>query len=338
MSVPNRPSIVHLHLTRACNLKCLHCYSSSEPRLKGGLELEVVLPYLAYLKEQHHFTVLSISGGEPFLYAQLGELLQATKALGYYNQLVTNAMLLRSKRNAAHLDYLDAVAVSIDGTKALHNFIRASDKAYDKMLEGVEVLRAHKQHFGFIHSVSRPSWTQIPELLELAEVQGAQLLQLHPLEHTGRAALALDDAFFLTEEDLHRLYILAAVMRENSPLNIQLDLLHQATVVNHPKVIFGQIDQVTRIQDLCKELIITETGKILPISYGFSENYLIHDLQHPSPSFEQSIEAFLTQKGPALKHLLEGTYQRIIEAPTPLFNWTERIVTESHQQPFTTLV
>lgn len=175
-------------------------------------------------------------------------------------------------------------------------------------------------------------------MLELAEAQGAQLLQLHPLEHTSRAALALDDDFFLTEEDLHRLYILAAVMRENSPLNIQLDLLHQATVAHHPKVIFGQIDRITRIQDLCKELIITETGKILPISYGFSEDYLIHDLQQSSSSFEQSIETFLTTKGPALKHLLEGAYQRIVEAPTPLFNWTERIVTESHQQPFAPLV
>ncbi len=50
-------------------------------------------------------------------------------------------MLLKSDKAKRILKYLDLVAVSIDGKEAFHDAIRGQQRAFKKMLEGVEVLK-----------------------------------------------------------------------------------------------------------------------------------------------------------------------------------------------------
>lgn len=326
-------SIVHIHPTLNCNLRCLHCYSNSEPNLKLGLELNSLLPYLKYLKENHQFNVISISGGEPFLYSDLKKLLFSTKELGYYNQVVSNGMLLKSKKNIEILNYIDSIAISIDGDKELHNEIRASKFAFDKMLEGVKILREKKIPFGFIHTVTKKSWQKIPDLIELISDLGGNSLQLHPIESTGRAIDELNNDYFLSQEDLHRIFILSSIIKETSPIKIQLDLLHKHFIEEHPEIVFGNINEINTIKDLLKEIIITEKGDILPISYGFSHNFLIHNLQDNNTYYNNSIEKFLNDKGERLKKLITHTYNSMItDDDKDLFNWGELIVEESKKE------
>ncbi|MEL6989076.1 MAG: radical SAM protein, partial [Bacteroidota bacterium] len=275
--------------------------------MKLGLELDSLLSYLEYLHDKHDFNVLSISGGEPFLYKHLGEVLSAAKSMGYFNQMVSNGMLLKSKRNQEMLKYVDSIAISIDGNRELHNEMRASEKAYDKMLEGIKVIKDHGVNFGLIHTLTKKSWPLIPELHESALNNGARLLQMHPIENTGRASNALNDQFFLDEEDLHKIFILVSILKANSPISIQLDLLHKQILSLNPGIVFGDIQEVNRIQDLMKDLVITEQGKVLPISYGFSEDFLIHNI-HLNRG-ENSIEKFMETKGTRLKSLLNNTFQ-----------------------------
>lgn len=329
-------SIVHIHPTLNCNLRCLHCYSNSEPNLKLGLELDTLLPYLKYLKENHEFNVISISGGEPFLYSELKELLYSTKELGYYNQVVSNGMLLKSKKNMETLNFIDSIAISIDGNKELHNEIRASKFAFDKMLEGVKILKAKEIPFGFIHTVTKKSWQKIPDLIELIVELGGNLLQLHPIESTGRAISELDTEFFLKQEDLHRIFILSSIIKETSQIKIQLDLLHKHFIQEQPEIVFGNVGEVKNIKDLLKEIIITEKGEVLPISYGFSHNFLIHNLNDKNVPFEDSIERFLIEKGDRLKDLLIQTYNNMLsDGKNDLFNWGELIVEESKKEAWT---
>lgn len=332
MDNDNNFSIVHIHPTLNCNLRCLHCYSNSEPHIKLGLELDTLLPYLKYLKEKHSFNVVSISGGEPFLYSELKELLRSTKEMGYYNQLVSNGMLLKSKRNIAILEFIDSIALSIDGNKTLHNHIRGSDLAYDKMLEGAEVLNNQHIPFGFIHTVTKKSWKDIPDLIALAKKLGAEILQLHPIEGAGRAMEELNDEFFLDDNDLHRVFILSELLKESSSIKVHLDLLHRHFIQEQPQLVFGNVKEVCSIHDLMKEIIITEKGEVLPISYGFSNDYLICNLNDTTSNFETSIEKFIENKGHLLKDLLSRTYENMLaDEEKDLFNWSEIIVNESRK-------
>ncbi|MBB4080446.1 MoaA/NifB/PqqE/SkfB family radical SAM enzyme [Lewinella aquimaris] len=325
-------SIVHVHPTLSCNLRCRHCYSSSSPGEKAGLRSGEVVAYLQYLREVHGFNVLSVSGGEPFLYTELNELLEGARKLGYHNQVVSNGMLLKSRRSEKTLNYIDSVAVSVDGDRELHNALRDSTTAYDRMLEGLSVLRETGMPFGLIHTLTKKSWRLIPRLVELATAQGAGLLQLHPLEAAGRATTEVNDTLFLDQADLHRVFILATIIRDTvTDLKVQLDLVHQDYLVDHPEMVHAGEPVPAAVRDVFREIIITETGDVLPISYGFSPDYLIDTIHSGRSRTTDPVGEFLRERGPALRALINRTYDRMVTAKDEaLFNWSERIVRESH--------
>src|SRR5438128_779908 len=81
--------VIQIHPSLHCNLTCNHCYSNSAPSLKGGLDiyrLQKVTEELAAFG----YNAISLSGGEPFLYQPLEELLTHSHSLGFFNSITTN--------------------------------------------------------------------------------------------------------------------------------------------------------------------------------------------------------------------------------------------------------
>jgi pyruvate-formate lyase-activating enzyme len=261
--------IIQVHPTLNCNLCCKHCYSSSGPGLKYELELD---PLLNFLRQAAllGYNVLSLSGGEPFIYSHLGSLAESAKELGYFNSVTTNAMLLPAASKRDLLPLFDLVAVSLDGREAKHNHLRDNPNAFGKMLEGVEILKATGSNFGFIHTALPNSWQLLPWLVEFAQNHQARLLHIHPLEHSGRAATHLQEPNRLTPvtrnaavtsqtpntaaapvppatdtpatlntrftpEDLHKLYIATHYLKAyaGDDLFIQLDLVHRDNIIGN---------------------------------------------------------------------------------------------------------
>jgi Fe-coproporphyrin III synthase len=69
------PKVLQLHPTRRCNLRCLHCYSSSAPTENSALDATLLLGAIADASA-HGYNTVSISGGEPLLYPGLSSLLR----------------------------------------------------------------------------------------------------------------------------------------------------------------------------------------------------------------------------------------------------------------------
>src|SRR5689334_15262408 len=85
--------VVQIHPTLHCNLRCLHCYSSSAPEQHDQLSLADLQRAIEDLR-QDGFNVVSISGGEPLLYRELPELLGTARQLGMITSVTSNGMLL----------------------------------------------------------------------------------------------------------------------------------------------------------------------------------------------------------------------------------------------------
>src|ERR1039457_6235914 len=64
---PTGQRILQIHPTLRCNLQCEHCYSSSGPWSREELDLDVVNNVVSDAARMG-YGVLSVSGGEPFLY------------------------------------------------------------------------------------------------------------------------------------------------------------------------------------------------------------------------------------------------------------------------------
>ncbi len=321
---------IQVHPSRKCNLSCRHCYSSSGPQAKTMLDIDALKKFLEYAFT-HGFNNLSVSGGEPFLYDQLKELFIFSRSLGYQNNMVSNGMLLQSEKNQAILEHVDLIALSIDGKKELHDHIRGQQGAYEKMLKGVEVLQHHKKAFGFIHTITPQSWDSLLWLAAFANEQGAKLLQLHPLEMYGRAITELGD-MNVNETLGHQAFILANYLQAKyeGKMIVQLDLLHRDYLETFPQIVNTfqrQCADKGKLPDLLDTIIVEETGRILPVAYGFDSSFAIgnvHAFGH------ELFEDFIAEKIPAIEWLFSETMNKILSnKELEMVNWSEILVAQS---------
>jgi len=325
--------IIQIHPTLRCNLSCKHCYSSSAPEKKDGLaarDLINTLEQAAHLG----YNVVSLSGGEPFIYSELEELVTASRTLGYFNSVTTNGMLLRSQRAARILRHLDLVAISVDGKPEAHDHMRNMPGAFARMMEGVAVARDTVDKFGFIHTLLPDSWQILSWLTDLAIEHKASLLHLHPLELSGRATEYFGGLKW-SPVDLYRIYIAHYYLKTfaEPDLFIQLDLLHRDNVIDNPNFFFHQNRMPERsakgFSTLFKELIINEHGDILPIAHGCSPFFRIGNIHSEEP-LGTMIEQFMEDKLGYVMQLYNDTYREILADPgVEIFNWPELAIEKS---------
>ena len=318
--------VIQIHPTLNCNLKCLHCYSESAPGLKGQLEIGALNDFLSSAFDEGYNSI-AVSGGDPFLYHDLDKLLKYTFAAGYYNSITTNGGLLKSVRNQELLQYVNLVAVSIDGYKEEHNFIRNNVAAFDHMLAALEVLRKHKTNFGLIHMLHNEPIEVLSWLCEFAIAEKAGLVHLHPVEIMGRAS-AIAAKLELTEEMKHQFYILFQYYKQkyDGKLKMQLDLIHRDHILEFPQLAYQY-----NCTDICdtnyfRELIIDEKGTILPVTYGMPLRFSLGTIYEGIP-LKEMIRRYHSIKLPALRNLYSDVFNAVRnDEEHELINFPEEVV------------
>ncbi len=132
------PLVLMLEPLFRCNLICAGCGKIQYP----GQILRKDLPVEACLKavEECGAPIVSIPGGEPLLYPQIGELVDALVRRKKYVYLCTNAILLKEKleqgvfRPSKYLTF----SVHMDGLREEHDASVCRDGVYDKAVEGIQ--------------------------------------------------------------------------------------------------------------------------------------------------------------------------------------------------------
>ena len=328
--------IIQLHPSLRCNLRCKHCYSSSAPEYKTELNADLVNHFLDYAKE-YDFNTLSVSGGEPFMYGGLENVLTKSKQLGFKNLAASNGMLFKSSKAKRVLSLIDVLAISIDGNEEIHDNIRGMNGAFAKMIEGVKIVSDLKKSFGFIHTITSKTWKILPWLTEFAHQQGASILQLHPLEFHGRAEKEFVDGL-ATPAMMHQIFIYGSYLRNKylEKLFIQMDFLHKNTIVADPRTVSyqGQDFKVSskNFATAIQSLSIDEKGGVYPIAYGFSDFYKIGTLQEVQNGVD-IFDRYMKNQWSGFYQLLEKTFNDIIsdQNEQDLVAWTEMITLNSQK-------
>jgi Fe-coproporphyrin III synthase len=315
--------IVQVHPTLRCNLKCAHCYSSSLPAYHDFISVDALTRFLDFAKQQG-FNVVSMSGGEPFLYPGLGELLQATHGLGYKNSVATNAMLLAGSGKRHWLDYIDILAISVDGPPDVHDGIRQQKGAFAKMLKGLEAVKSIKENYGFIHTITNRTEDYLLWLVNFALEHGAKLLQLHPLELSGRAANDMRH-MLPSQEALEKIYLACFLLKEDigDKLFLQLDSFHHDFISGFPELIYAgnqkPVSEINNLSECFREIVITETGDILPIGYGIHPFHKIGNIFQED--FEGMLETYFENVYPVTQQLFADVFERIKSGDDVMVNW-----------------
>jgi MoaA/NifB/PqqE/SkfB family radical SAM enzyme len=322
--------VLQIHASLKCNLSCAHCYSLSSPAAEGALPLEAVFRLIEDAAELGYRAV-AFSGGEPLIDPRLAEQLRRARALGLGASVTTNGTLLDPARLAALADLVSLFAVSLDGPPWLHNEIRGSPTAFDRLLQGVANLRSAGLRFGFLHTLTRRSWEHLPWLADFARSNGASLFHIHPLEIFGRAAETMRDQ--APDEDvLMRAYLLslAILARYKDQMAIQIDLIHRDHALRNPTRFYAadSYGGAGRAADLLNVVVLEPDGALVPIAYGFSRRFTICNIREQG--FASAWARYAETGYPALRRLCRATLNTMASAAAPaLFNWHDLIVQQS---------
>jgi len=133
-----RRPIVVWNITRACNLRCVHCYNDSgNGRAEDELSTKEAKQVLEDLAE---FGVPSVlfSGGEPLLRKDLFELMDYARRLRLRTVISTNGTVITEDvardMQGVGVSY---VGISLDGVGVMNDRFRGVEGAFDKAVEGI---------------------------------------------------------------------------------------------------------------------------------------------------------------------------------------------------------
>jgi 12,18-didecarboxysiroheme deacetylase len=194
-SSDKRPVIVW-NMTRRCNLRCIHCYSSSQnidyPDELTTEEARTMIRDLAAFGAP----VLLFSGGEPLMRKDLPDLAQYTVDQGMRAVISTNGTLITKEKAALFRKIgLSYVGISLDGTRATHDFFRGVSGAFDQTLKGLRNCQEAGIKVGVRFTVNRHNVADVPAIFDLLEEENIPRCCFYHLVYAGRGSK-------LVEEDL----------------------------------------------------------------------------------------------------------------------------------------
>jgi pyruvate-formate lyase-activating enzyme len=270
--LPDR--IIHLHPTRLCNLACLHCYSASGPDQRGALDPAALNDALEVLRGEGYEAV-SLSGGEPLVYRDVGAVVRSAKRLGFRVTMITNGLLVNA-RTMPVLAELDGMAISFDGLAETHDMIRARRGAFDRACAALGRLAGDELPVAAAISVTPGALPELPDLAyHLAEL-GAQALQIRPVARAGRAKTMAPSAFGSTADRARLFLVAAALAQELAPdVRVHCDLAPTQGLWHEREAYAALLARCDAgaaplpLAELVNPLVITEGGRLKPIAYDF---------------------------------------------------------------------
>lgn len=180
-----------------CNLDCTYCFYLEKEKLFGNSENfrmsdDVLEKYIrGYIESQNTSSVqFAWQGGEPTLLGVdfFRNVVELQKKFGgarvITNSLQTNGTMLDDEWGGFLAENKFLVGISIDGPADLHDAYRVDKRqrpTFDRVMRGLEVLKAHKVEFNTLTVVHRKNSEHPRKVYRFLKEIGSSFLQFIPL-------------------------------------------------------------------------------------------------------------------------------------------------------------
>ena len=226
----SRRPIVVWNSTKACNLRCIHCYYTAraepDPRELSTAEAK------AFIDDLAHFgvPVLLFSGGEPLTRDDLYELGAYAVAQGLRTVISTNGTLIGSI-NAGRIAQagFSYVGISLDGIGGTNDRFRGVEGSFDAALEGFHACQAAGVRTGLRLTLNKHNVQDLSAILDLLRDEGIPRACFYHLVYAGRGQRMQADDLTLdeTRAALDTIFDRAVAFRREG---VEIEIL---TVDNH---------------------------------------------------------------------------------------------------------
>jgi 12,18-didecarboxysiroheme deacetylase len=198
-SKDKRPVVVW-NITRACNLRCVHCYAhatgegaSQELTTSEGFKLIDDLAAFGV-------PVLLFSGGEPLVRKDLPKLAAYAVDKGMRAVISTNGTLI-DRRTAETLKQigLSYVGISLDGMETVNDHFRGVSGAFSKAMQGIRNCQQAGIKVGLRFTINKRNAKEIPGIFDLLEEMEIPRVCFYHLVYAGRGSQLVTEDLTHTE-------------------------------------------------------------------------------------------------------------------------------------------
>jgi 12,18-didecarboxysiroheme deacetylase len=229
-SFKDKRPVVVWNVTKACNLKCIHCYAKADnKRAPDELTTEEGYKLLEDLA-QFGSPVILFSGGEPLVRPDILDLIYKAVNLGLRTVISTNGVLiddsLAKEFKKLGVSY---VGISLDGWKEVHDKFRGVKGAFEKVISAVEACKKENLKVGLRFTMSKLNAKEIPKIFDLVEELKIPRICFYHLVYSGRGSKLIDQDLSHEETRYWVDYIINKT-KELHDKNLKIEVL---TVDNH---------------------------------------------------------------------------------------------------------
>ena len=190
----DKKPVVVWNVTRACNLKCVHCYARAVDRTyEKELNHEQGLSLIDDM-EAFGVPVVLFSGGEPLMRPDLVELANYAVSKGMRAVISTNGTLI-NKDKARELKEvgLSYVGVSLDGMEEINDRFRGRKGAFKDAMAGIMNCQEAGLKVGLRFTINRMNTAEVPRIFDLLEEYRIPRVCFYHLVYVGRGSNLIDE-------------------------------------------------------------------------------------------------------------------------------------------------
>ncbi len=201
-SADKKPVVVW-NVTKACNLRCIHCYANADNQPDPTeLTTEEGFRLLEDLA-QFGSPVVLFSGGEPLVRPDILDLISYAVKLGLRAVLSTNGTLidqyLAKELKKLGLSY---VGISLDGIGEVHDRFRVAKGCFAKVVEAIENCQREGLKVGLRFTINKFNAEEIPGVFDFVEEHKIPRICFYHLVYAGRGSRLMEQD--LSHEETRR--------------------------------------------------------------------------------------------------------------------------------------
>jgi radical SAM protein with 4Fe4S-binding SPASM domain len=200
---PNTPLIVSYAVTKACNLRCLHCHVEARDAMANELNLKEAMQAIdemALLGTE----ALIFSGGEPLLRKDfILSLAEYCVDVGIIPAMLTNGVLINHKVALELKDAgIMAVGIPIDSADPdCHDKLRNVPGTFEKAIKAIETCLAVDLEVVITTMALKDTFNEIPERIKFINNLGVDQVAVYDLVPVGRGKNVMDQAMSQTQRE-----------------------------------------------------------------------------------------------------------------------------------------
>ena len=208
--------------TLKCNLKCLHCGSDCKVNEEQqDMPLQDFLSVLDNLSDHvnpQHVLVIT-TGGEPLVRHDIIECGREITRRGFLWGMVSNGMLLSSQMIDNLMEAgLKTIAISLDGFKEEHNWMRGHDNSFDRAVNAIKSLSHRHIVWDVITCVNKRNYKDLDAFKEFLLSIGVRQWRIFTVFPAGRAKD--NDDLKLTPEQIRGVMEFIVRTRKEKRINL----------------------------------------------------------------------------------------------------------------------